>query len=261
MAFPLPCFSNGEMPFAERPAARCYACKGPVVHERGAHADRRACASLVVDHAGEHHCQNVPSETAAVVLDLVAEWTGAPEFVDRVPVPEPFFDAVALDRRDERGMFIVNVPQCYLLRPPSPSQRLALALMHCPEIQTLLADVRAEHGIEPEEALRSDWMRLSPWDIQPSAESRYVMPSVISGIHRLAELLDGAPLTQPLNEVGNGGLFTDSSGADFNATSHERETEVRPGNWIDELLPSRAEREAYDQGWRTARDRRHRPTS
>jgi hypothetical protein len=95
-----------------------------------------------------------------VVLDRVAEWTGAPEFVDRVPVQCATYDPACAElvgvgevfrpgpNRRERLQRAVNV-SCYHLRPPSPSQRLALALMHCPEIQALLEDVRAEHGIEP----------------------------------------------------------------------------------------------------------------
>jgi hypothetical protein len=140
--------------------------------------DYRDCLETrIVRHGAGYRidCENTPTDLATIVLDLAAEWTGAPEFVDRVPVPIAnwMVSTTAIYETLSRGIEPdPTVPlysdwrafiSCRHLRPPSPSQRLALALMHCHEIQALLEDVRAEHGIEP----------VPPWTLRDDHQVFY----------------------------------------------------------------------------------------
>ena len=156
MSAPLPTFSDGELAFAESPPRRCYWCNWPVqawhpAPEARNGVDMRYCVSAQTVSGG-WRCANVADDLAAVVLDRVAEWDGAPEFVDRVPVCAGYeTDGEEVVHILERhgGRLSSAFASCYHMRPPSPSQRMALALMHDDVCAWRLRDVREKHGIKP----------------------------------------------------------------------------------------------------------------
>ena len=169
MSAQIPRFGDDDFPLADALPRVCPWCHGPQLTTlRGPrearwavneHPDRRTCDSnrhRPSKYVRTTHCYHVNPDLTAVVLDRVAElprrWTRVRVGVDCTPASRPeFLPRIIL----YAGTPDLVTAICHAY--PTDSQHLAECLMHDPEIDNLLRDVREKHAV-------------------PVADQRFVIP-------------------------------------------------------------------------------------